>query len=428
MSDQNSSNVYNRRVPWGAHLIVSLVILAIAFMGVKAMFSAKPEAKRWGGNKPAPSVAVETAPLNTRDYQVWIDSYGTVEPLTQTELVAEVTGRVVSVSSNIRAGGQFNEGDVLVQLDDRDFKVEVDIAASDAAQANVAYLQELAEADLAAKDWNKAPENETARLLALRKPQVAAAKAALDAANARLARAKLNLERTRIKAPFDGMVLTQSIDIGQVVNSTQTIATIYSTDAVEVRLPVKLSELDYLTLTEGNKSSEKVNVALYGELGSRTYQWNGTVVRSEGAFDAATRTLFVVAQIDDPFTNLPQRPAIRVGQFLRAQIQGETLNDVFVIPRKAISQDYTVSVMVDNTLRKRQVAPLWTDKDAVVVGMSSQAPLQIGDRLILTPVSNLPDGTRIKALNDGDVPEQRERIAGAGKEQQAAASQTASSQ
>jgi RND family efflux transporter MFP subunit len=428
MSDQNSSNVYNHRVPWVAHLVVSLVILAVAFMGVKAMFSAKPEAKRWGGNKPAPSVAVETAPLTTRDYQVWIDSYGTVEPLTQTELVAEVTGRVVSVSSNIRAGGQFNEGDVLVQLDDRDFKVEVDIAASDAAQANVAYLQELAEADLAAKDWNKAPKNETARLLALRKPQVAAAKAALDAANARLARAKLNLERTRIKAPFDGMVLTQSIDIGQVVNSTQTIATIYSTDAVEVRLPVKLSELDYLTLTEGNKSSEKVNVALYGELGSRTYQWNGTVVRSEGAFDAATRTLFVVAQIDDPFTNLPQRPAIRVGQFLRAQIQGETLNDVFVIPRKAISQDYTVSVMVDNTLRKRQVAPLWTDKDAVVVGMSSQAPLQIGDRLILTPVSNLPDGTRIKALNDGDVPEQRERIAGAGKEQQAAASQTASSQ
>jgi RND family efflux transporter MFP subunit len=414
----DSQEVYNKKVHWVAHSIVTVIIIIIAVGLLMAMFSSKPKARKWGGTESL-SVAVEIASLERQNYEAWIDSYGTVESLTRTQLVADVSGRVISVSPNIRAGGIFSQGDILVTLDDRNFHVEVDIAASAAADAQVRYLQEVAQADLAAREWNVRPDAGAAQLLALRKPQVAAAKAALQAANARLDKAKLDLERTQIKAPFDGKVLQQMVDVGQVVNPSQAIADIYGTDVVEVRLPVKIADLEHLLVPEDNDvNTQRPKVLLLGELGARTYQWQGEIVRSEGAFDPATRMLYVVAQINQPFINNDQRPAIRIGQFLRAKIEGRKLEDVFVIPRRAVSQDYIVSVADEGILRKRKVRPLWTDAKSVVVAAtlstedefaleqttstsSTLDVLRSTDRLILTPTANLPEGTKVKSLEEG---------------------------
>jgi multidrug efflux pump subunit AcrA (membrane-fusion protein) len=153
-------------------------------------------------------------------------------------------------------------------------------------------------------------------------------------------------------------------------------------------------------------------VIFEGELGRNTYQWTGRLVRSEGAFDPATRMLYLVAQIDNPFTASAQRPAIRVGQFLRAKIEGEHLTNVFVIPRRAVSQDNYVAVAQEGVLQKQKIEPLWTDHQFVVVPAmpSLDAPeagnplasvsggLRLGQRLILTPAANLPNGTRIKPM------------------------------
>ena len=407
-NNKNQQTTYNKKAPWVAHIIVSIVILIIAVLIVRAMFSSKPEARKWGGSQAAPTVAVDVMDLSVDNYEVWIESYGAAQPLTQTELVADVSGRVVSVAPNIRAGASFKKGDVLVRLEDRDFRIEVDIAKSAVAEANVSYLQELAEADFSAQQWNKQPKGEAAKLLALRKPQVAAAEAALRAAEARLMGAQLNLERTVIKAPFDGMVLSQSIDVGQVVTPTQTIASIYSTDVVEVRLPIKTAELEYFYLGEnGSGSAQNPRVRLYGDLGTKTYQWEGEIVRSEGAFDPTTRMLFLVAQVEAPFQATQQRPALRVGQFLSARIEGQQLNDVFVIPRQAVSQNNMVSVVDEGVLRKRPITPLWTDdKNVIVSASNSQVTgnasnmLTPNDQLILTPTANIPDGTKVKSLAD----------------------------
>lgn len=419
MSQQDNPNeIYNKKVHWVAHFIVTLLIIAIAIFIISGLFSSKPQTRKWGGGE-APSVVVEITSLQQQDYAAWIDSYGTAESLTRTQLVAEVSGRVISVSPSIRAGGEFSKGDVLVELDDRNFRVEVDITASAVADAEVRYLQEVAQADLAAQEWNQRPINDAAKQLALRKPQVAAAKAALQAAKARLDKAKLDLERTQIRAPFDGKVLEQMIDIGQVVNPSQAIADIYGTDVVEVRLPIKIADLEHLMIPEDNDPSlGRPRVLLNGEFGSRTYQWQGEIMRSEGAFDPATRMLYVVAQINDPFIADEQRPAIRIGQFLSAKIQGRVMQDVYVIPRRAVSQNYVVSVADQGLLRKRKVMPLWTDAKTVIVSAvaetddgsllsqtgslgSSFGPLRSSDQLILTPTANLPEGTKVKSIDDG---------------------------
>lgn len=408
--------VYEKRAPWVIHGIVSILLLVIAVGVVASFFGSKPKANRWG-DRPAPSVAVEIAPLEVKSYDVWVDSYGTAEALTRTNLVAEVSGRVTRVSENIRAGSEFKKGELLVELDKRDFMVEVDIAASAAADAQVVYLQEVAQAEFAAQEWNETPTSEAAKQLALRKPQVAAAEASLRAANARLDRAKLNLERTQIVAPFDGKVLQQMVDIGQVVNPTQVIADIYSTEAVEVRLPVKIDDLEHLLLPDSdNLAVDSAKVVLQSDMGSRTYQWQGQIVRTEGAFDPATRMLYVVAQVTDPFIDTTQRPAMRVGQFVTAKLEGKSYDNVYVIPRRAVSQDFKVSVDDQGVLRKRQVYPVWTDSDAVVVSASqmsnvelaSSASLNASDRLILTPTANLPEGTKVKPLGQPGVGDRRD--------------------
>ena len=410
----NEQATYNKKVPWLAHAIVSVIILAVAFGVISMMFSSKPEAKRWGGSRPAPSVAVEVTNLQAENYEIWIESYGTAEPLTQTNLVSDVSGRVISVEPKIRAGEAFREGDLLVKIDDRDFKIQLDIAESDAADANLRYLQEVAEAELAAQQWNKPPESEAARLLALREPQVAAAKAALNAAQARVEQAKLNLARTEIRAPFDGKVLRQMVDVGQVVSPSQSIAEIYSTDAIEVRLPIKIADLENLVLPESLDAQAESNliaaapsVRFSSKIGGKNYLWDGQIVRSEGAFDPATRMLYVVASINNPFIANEKRPAIRVGQFLQAEVQGQTLNDVYVIPRRAVSQDNVISIASEGFLKKHAIDPLWTDSRNVIVSASSSDAdgtqlLSQNDKLILTPTANIVNGTRVKALGEAD--------------------------
>ncbi len=416
---------YEEKVPWVVHSLVTLAILALSMLVVSGLFSSKPKANRWG-DKPAASVAVETSPLEIESFDVWVDSYGTAQALTETRLVADINGRVIEVSPNIRAGSTFKKGDVLAKLDSRDFKVELDIAISQAADIEVQYVKELAQAEFAAKEWNKPPESEAARKLALREPQLAAAKASLQAAKARVERARLNLQRTEIIAPFDGKVLEQFIDIGEFVTPNQNIASIYSLDVVEVRLPIKVHDLEHLYLPEGDPNDIDLPSVLFeSEMGNKTYQWTGKIVRTEGAFDPNTRMLYVVAQIEKPFIALQERPAVRIGQFMRAKIEGKQYEEVFVIPRRAVSQDFIVSVADNGVLKKKKISPIWTDTQVVVVSSEqSNQILKVNyqdnskiipidrlnnlDTLILTPTANLPDGTKVKPIGNNDLPIQPE--------------------
>jgi RND family efflux transporter MFP subunit len=407
------SEVSNKPVVWGVHLIVTIVIFIIAFSIIAAMFANKPSARKWGGGPPS-SVGVETVQLEASNYPVWIKSYGSAEPLTRTQLVSEVSGRVIKVANNIRAGLSFKKGDILLTIDPRDYHIEVDVAKSTVADAWVKYKEELAQADVAERDWNATPGSEGGRDLALRKPQVAAALASFDASKARLAKAELNLERTEVKAPFDGKILKQMVDLGQVLNPSQTIAEIYSTDFIEVRLPVKAQDLAHIKLphyshTQGNKPENNQDhlpaVLFEGELGGKTYTWEGKLVRSEGAFDSSTRMLYVVAKLDNPFVSSPEFPALRVGQFLRAKIEGTQLMNVYAIPRRAVSQSNMIALANNGLLQKRLISPLWTDAQSVVISASSgindnTAAINSSEQLILTPTANLATGTRVKSLND----------------------------
>ncbi len=404
-------------------ILIPLAILAFAIVIAKVLLSNKPEAKRFGGREAQPML-VETKQLTAIDYQPWIESQGVVNAHTQTRLSAQVSGRVTYLDEKLRRGARFAQGDVLLKIEQADYLVEVQVAQADVANAESALQQELAQKEVAEREWNLRPKDEKARALVLREPQVKAARAALKAAQARLERAQLNLERTVIKAPYDGRVLERFVDVGQVINANTQVAEIFSADKLEVRLPVKNRDLEVLDFqqlqqTKSETASLTNSVKFEAQVGRQTYSWSGHIVRIEGAIDNASRQLHVIAGVRDASAAENPNYQLKVGSFVKAFIAGKTLQDVFAIPRESISQKNEIALKIDGKLTKVAVDPIWLDQDFVVVEAGSpsiaQAVQTNAAEIVLTPVSNLANGTRIATKDEVDSKAKRTAAKGAGR-------------
>lgn len=228
-------------------VLVALVIGASLFVADKIMDS-KPEPKR--GKPPKPRLTVEAMRVARQDHQVIIGSQGTVSPRTESTLIPEVAGRIVEISPAFTEGGFFEQGDTLLRLDDRDYQLAITLEESQLAGARLTLAEEEAQADQALRNWQRLKKDEKADDLVLRKPQLAAARAAVAAAEARVARERLALERTAIKAPYAGRVRSKNVDVGQYVSPGTVLARIYAVDYFEIKMPLSNHQLEYVEIPE----------------------------------------------------------------------------------------------------------------------------------------------------------------------------------
>ena len=347
---------------------------------------------------PAQEMVVNAAPVRLQDYRIQLESYGSVQPRTRTTLTAQVSGQIVFVNPNIRDGGFFDKGDILVSIDPRDYEANVRIAQAVLMDARQALADATARSELAREDWSSLGNAGEPPELVLRLPQLEAARAGVISAEATLQKAELELERTRIVAPFAGRVLQQSADIGQVVSPNTEIAEIYATDSVEVRLPIRNRDLAYIDLPELYRDVDAggtaVNAQIISELIGRTV-WDARLVRTEGAIDQSARQLHVIAHIDDPFSKSADgRPQLKIGQYVTARIAGHELRDVLVVPNSAIYQGSYVYVVEDDVLQRRNIEIAWqNDRDAIV-----KDGLGDGDILVTTPLGQVTSGVRVSAV------------------------------
>ena len=390
-----------RQLKW----LLPLAIVIAAMAGAWIIIANKPEAER--GAPPLVPVAVEAVRVQPSSFSVVVRAEGTVEPRTQSTLIPQVSGVVRSISPSFRDGGFFEKGDVLVTLDPKDYELAIASSEAQVAQAESALEQELAQAEVVKNDWKllgkKAPE------LGLRKPQIAAARAAVLSAKAQLERARTDLERTRIRGPYAGQVLEKSVDVGQFVSPGTVLARIYATDYVEIRLPLSPRELEFVDLPEhyrddaGKPSQAGPAVSVFADIGRRSWSWQGRIVRAEGAIDTSSRQLFVVAQVDDPYGRGPEgRPPLRIGQFVRAEIAGRTLEPAFVLPRGALREGNEVLIVDDaSRLERRPVTVAWSDESNVVITEG----LAEGEVVNVTPLAVASSGTLVSASIDGALPQ-----------------------
>lgn len=371
-----------------------LVLLGSAFTA-KKMIESKPEAGRRGS---PPSVqSVEAITLKPSSYPVKLASQGTVEPTTATTLVTEVAGSVVGVSENLVPGGRFSAGDVLIEIDRRDFQIALTQANANLAQARAGLQQEQAQADVAAKEWASLRGDEPASALTLREPQVASARANVRSMSAQVQRAQLDLDRTVMIAPYDGIVLESDVDLGQFVNRGTDVGRIYSLAAVDVRLPLANRQVSWLPVAT-DPDDKKPEVLFTASIGDAEFNWQGTIERLEG-FDASTQQLNVIARVNNPET-VSDWP-LRVGQYVDAQISGQTLTGVYVIPRQALrANDEVVLVTKDSTLIRTSVNVVWGDSNVVAInsGIDSDSVL------VTTPLGTVVNDTPVRAIVDGVEP------------------------
>ena len=339
---------------------------------------------------------VRTWEAQSQSVQMSSITHGSVLPRTESELVPEVSGRVVYMSPSLVSGGFFKKGDVLLKVDPLDYEVALEQARaalasskSEVTNARKAHARQL---DLAKKQST----SESQRDDALNRMQFA--EAAEREARARLSRAERDLERTSIVAPFEGRVRSERVDVGQFISRGSPIASLYSTDYAEVRLPIHDEELAFLELplaTEGNGERPLPVAILRARFAGEEHEWRGVVVRTEGELDPKTRMINVVAQVEAPYETSGDRPPLAVGLFVEAEILGRVIDNIYVIPRSALqANDQVYIIGEDNTVEFRDV------DIARIIGeqVYLRDGLETGETVCLSTLNNAIQGMSVRPV------------------------------
>lgn len=343
-------------------------------------------------------VSVDVAEVVKENLKIPVQAQGTVTPLRETALLAEVGGRILEVSESFNAGGFVSRGDVLLKIDPSDYETGLLRAKSAVASARSALAQEKGRAEVAEREWRKLPKgsqrSQDAKDLYLRKPQLAEAEAMLLSAQADLESAQDNLDRTIIRAPYDALIRSKQAELGKYVAPGTPLAEIFSIETAEIRLPIPQNRLPYLQLPEIGSDGQGSKIDLYTDVSGEVNHWTAYLHRTEGVYDERSRVLYAVARIDDPYgLQSPGREPLRIGTFVNANIEGREISNVVRLPRYLLKAGNFIWVVDDTQhLRNRAVELLKVGGDQIYVS----AGLDEGDLVSLTSLDNSFDGSKVR--------------------------------
>lgn len=384
--------------------VLPLALLGLAGWGALTMIRNRPVVETQPAQIAPPGVRVHVVALEDVDLAVF--SEGTVRPRTESQLVPEISGRIMSVAPSFAEGGFFEAGDILVTIDPFDYEQAVISARAQLAQSRLRLAEEEAEAEVAGREWEQLGRGDP-RELTLRTPHLEDARAAVAAAEANLVRAERDLERAEIQAPYAGRVRRKNVDVGQFVTVGAAIATIYAVDVAEIRLPLPDEELAYLNLPlayRGGANRQGPRVTVRTTFAGRTYAWNGRIVRTESEIDPVSRMVHVVAEVPNPYRPGPgpDQPPLAVGMYVDAEIEGRRFERIASVPRAALrGRDQVMVVDEDDRLRFRTIDVLRMTAASIYVreGLSS------GDRVVVSTVDSPTDGMLVQVANPGAAPD-----------------------
>ena len=391
------------------------IVLPLSVLGVSLLFGAlllitAPKVESVPPDRQAAIVrVVEARPETVR---LRVRSQGTVAPRTESALVPEVSGRVIETSPSLVSGGFFEEGDMLLRIDPRDYEIQLTKARASVARAegelDHARQHQQRLDGLAARDIASPSQLDDARR------GLRVATAVLDEARASREQARRDLTRSEIRAPYSGRVRDERVDVGQFVSRGTSIATIYATDYVDIRLPIPDEQLAFLDLPIWSGQGAVVagpEVVLRARFAGAEHAWTGRIVRTEGEIDAKSRMVHVVARVEDPYRVRGEGSTapLAVGLFVRAEIEGPEVRDVVVVPRGALRDGDSVLVMDEHDrLYRRKVEVVRLDGDEVLI-----RNVEAGARICVTPLQVFVDGMNVQAAEPAGGDEDIAEVSGA---------------
>lgn len=376
------------------------VIILVAGIGVvQALVAAKPEPEKKDDSLRLVSLYVDEVKAET--VTISVNTQGEVRPKTEIDLVPQVSGRIMYVADEFAEGAEFQPNATLIKIHDTEYKLAAVKAEAQVAEAHTNLQKELATAQIKKEQWADRRNKGVPSPYALNEPQVAEAQAKIRSAEAELAEARLNLGRTEIKVPFLGRVMEKSIGIGQYVTAGTKLGRVFSTDKIEVRLPLTDMQLVELNLPMGfvANGTNAPEVVLRASVGTEDHSWTGRIVRTQAAVDQRTRLIYAIAEVSDPYgdgadANMP----LAVGLFVTAEIAGVNSQDAFVIPRLALRNADKVYVINDeDKLEIRTVDVLSTSSERVLLTSGVLA----GEQVVTSTIPAAVDGMQVKAIKRG---------------------------
>ena len=372
-------------------LLVILVALVLTFALVKSRRAPMPHAAPYLGP------LVEVQGLVKTNRQVIVSATGSAQSRYQVGITPQVKGRISELSPELVAGGTFRKGELLFAIEEVDYQLAIALAQANLAQADLELLRNENLADLARKEWYALNTDSAVEPnpLVVYEPQLKNARAQRDAAQANVKQAELNLQRTKVFAPFNGYVRSEQLEIGQYVNAGSPVATVAGLDQVEIVVPLPLNELAWLQVPRnGTKHGSLAKVEL--QSGGQTFHWQGEITRALGEIDPRNRMARVVVTVVEPFPRLTERKLLHdllPGMFVEVHLQGEELSAVIAVPRGALHDNDTVWLVDDNNkLQIREVEILRRERDEVLI----RSGLDGSERIVLTNLSGAAEGMLLR--------------------------------
>ncbi|MFB0980321.1 MAG: efflux RND transporter periplasmic adaptor subunit [Alteromonadaceae bacterium] len=384
-------------------IIAPIAILAagILLYTVFASMKKPPEEKAEVDNTPI--VAVEEIHVAPRNLTV--NSYGVVQPKYETELVAQISGEVVELAKVFVRGGFVAKNQLLARIDPNDYQAALIDAEATMASARAALEKERAQGQVAEQEWKRITDTSPTEL-SLRKPQLAQELARVKSAQASVLRAKRNLERTEIRAPYDAMIESRLIGLGSFVGKGSKVGKLLGTDVAEVRLPVADNELQFLT-----EHGESAQVNLIGTYAGKNVIWQAKIARSEGVIDSQSRMSYLVAEVKDPYdlnnkVNSSMKSPIRFGSYVTAEILGVSLASAAVVPRYLVDNERVAILDANSKLSYVDITIARQEGSNVIV----TSGLHEGDKLIVSALDYPVDGMKLTLQgNVNDVNEETDK-------------------
>ncbi|MCX4247908.1 efflux RND transporter periplasmic adaptor subunit [Paraliomyxa miuraensis] len=388
--------------------VLPAVITFAAVGGAIVLVRSAESAEREPATVPPPLVEHVEAKASPRHPR--LSGNGVVEPAREATLSPQLSGRVVYVSPSLVVGGRVEEGQVLLRLDKRDYEIALRQQRATVQQRKVELELEDAYGKVAKREWELMGNPNADGRLAKREPQKEAAEVAVDAARSQLERAKLDLQRTVLEAPFNATVKAESVEIGEIASPGAVVATLVGTDALWVRVSIPV---EYLALLDvpGLGAQQGAVATVTQRLGPHTaVQRAGRVIRLVNEVDAESRTAQVLVEVERPLDPPPGELPLLPGAFVEVELQGRELPQVFALPRVAVFEGRRAWVVDDEQrLRKRELRVVWGDDERVYATHG----LADGDRVVVTPPATALEGMEVRSEVQASSSTDGERVSAA---------------
>lgn len=378
-------------------IVLPFGIILVGLASFVILVKTRPSPPRRPAQIPRP--LVEVYQVSDEPVTVKVQGFGTVRAKRKISLVPQVSGEVVFKSAQFEPGAYFSEGEVLLRIDETDYRLAVERAAAEVARAEYNLVLAEEEADVARREWEQIQSggpagmsgiSEAPTALVFREPQLKLAQAELEAARAALDQARVDLSRCVVKPGFDGRVLSVDVDQGQYIRAGNPLSVIHATDIAEVTVAVPDADLAWIEMG--------ASVDISAEFAGSVHHWPGSAMRIGGAVDEQSRLVPVVVEIPDPYHAQDGRPPLVEGMFVEVSIQGRHLPGAIAIPRSALRSGDIVWVLDAQDrleIRPVSVARAGVDRAIVTSGLTD------GERVCISNLQVVSDGMLVRVASPG---------------------------